>query len=185
MKTLWTTPEESFVKVAPQVWSQHNSKQISKIHSGCFDVFARGITSIDFLKKTRYRVEVKAVEKVVHFKETENNKTLMTLSDLHDSNVQIEKSIEDPKVLWLYGHKDESGEKNCEIIFSSNVERDYFYLVIHQLMGTPHQRRISMWMGTWNLGSAAPPALDAWIPSPNDRAYDMYIVGVQVPLLPL
>lgn len=181
VKTLWHPSEEGFVKVCIFFVIMSKEFQGSKINAGVFDVFARGITSIDFLKKTRYRLEIKGVEKAVIFKEAESNKVLFVLRDLSQAPLRLEKNVEDNKVLSIHGCKEESGERSCEITFQSHVEREYFYLALHNLMDTPTYRRLSIFVGSWNMGSAAPPPLDAWIPSPSrEMAFDMYVIGLQV-----
>jgi len=51
-------------------------------------------------------------------------------------------------------------------------------LGFHAIRESAQKQTISIYTGTWNIGGAAPPSLDSWIPTASNN-YDLIVVAVQ------
>jgi hypothetical protein len=88
-------------------------------------------------------LDVDVVQKMVHFVEAEG-RVILTMKNLHNSITKVEKSLEDTKVLLINDYFDDvtATEKNCEIMFQSHVEREYFYLLVLSLFDVPNRQKV-------------------------------------------
>eukprot|EP01114_Cavostelium_apophysatum_P016387 TRINITY_DN4645_c0_g1_i2.p1 TRINITY_DN4645_c0_g1~~TRINITY_DN4645_c0_g1_i2.p1 ORF type:complete len:1277 (-),score=332.30 TRINITY_DN4645_c0_g1_i2:65-3436(-) len=158
--------------------------KINRTAYGYFQAHARGLTS----EKIKVNVELDAESKSVVITRADarlkasSPSTLLYLKqdELCNDSIILEKSLEDNKVLTMSGFLDNnktSRRKNVDFYFISNAERDLFYLAMHSLRGTPSQQKIKIFTGTFNIGGAAPSALDSFLMS--NPPFDLIAIGVQ------
>lgn len=118
-------------------------------------------------------------KKCVQLYDVEDPKTFMTWhpDDLRAERLKIEKSTDDSCSLSIVNFK-EKGEKTLDILFGSNLEREVFFMTTFQFQQLSGMQTLKVFTGTWNMGSAQPPSLHAWIST--DLVYDIYAIAVQV-----
>jgi len=120
------------------------------------------------------------------FSENNNMTNILRLlqEDIQYRSLKVEKSNEDNRMISIvnYFDKVQSAERTCDVILSNIHEREFLYYAIHSLMESQQQAQLNLFIGSFNLGGAAPNSLEGWIPtsrSPSHFPIDLYVVGVQ------
>lgn len=123
----------------------------SRIKFERYEINAKGLGLL--AKKASLALLVDIEKKSITLYDCEEKKNLQVWQqeELKGERFKIEKSLEDPLTLSILNYKDK-GEKNLDITFGSNAEREAFYYSILQIQAIPEVSKLKIYTGTWNLG---------------------------------
>nr|XP_023648302.1 phosphatidylinositol 3,4,5-trisphosphate 5-phosphatase 2 isoform X1 [Paramormyrops kingsleyae] len=156
------------------------------------DVYLADLTKIGKSQKYTLSVDVEAGKMVVMKKMKDNQEDWNTFT--HDKIRQLIKSQRVPNKLGVVFEKEKDKVQRKDFIFASAKKREAFCQLL-QLMKNKHSKQdepdmISVFIGTWNMGSVAPPkCMTSWMLSRGlgktldemtvTIPHDIYVIGAQ------
>ncbi|KAJ8256748.1 hypothetical protein COCON_G00189000 [Conger conger] len=180
--------------IPPQVSMRHSKAIPVQAFEVKLDVYLADLTKIGKSQKHTLSVDVEG-GKLVVMKKLNAQEDWNTFT--HDKIRQLIKSQRVPNKLGIVFEKEKDKSQRKDFIFASAKKREAFCQLL-QLMKNKHSQQdepdmISIFIGTWNMGSvpapAAPKAMSSWILSRGlgktlDETtvtipHDIYVFGTQ------
>ena len=191
---LMHTTEELHNKLLIQLNNQPRSEDTYKIFKNDLNINSRGNNLVDFGREN-FDVQVgpKLIKAVINVNIYDDKLTIFSNNSKEEFScldlLKVNKCQDN--ILALFLIKSSGGQ--LRVIFPNIKLREKFCEII-QLMVKQHncklaKKRVSLFIGSWNMGEATPPeTLESWLTSRgtginikgfDDKTHDIYLIGVQ------